>query len=146
METIDHGRISIELPADCPDKEAYRAVVKDELGESFGADKHRAEFCKAEYDRCKDVATSRDNGVSTQVAKSPGARAWQSFMDRVCDRVSAEDRYEPPAIPGWPVPSLKAQLAPKQTVEAAQPAKRTWRLDQMRIVEPNQPQDQKRSR
>lgn len=110
--TLNIGRLAVEIPADCPDRSVFEAVVKDQLQWTFGGDAGRAAFAKSEYDRCMEVpepfaqnAAAASHYQSAQLAMSPAGQRWQifknslqaHFLERHPDDGTAQD----PAIPGW---------------------------------------------
>lgn len=113
--TLNIGRLSVEIPADCPDRSVFENVTRDQLQWTFGGDPGRAAFAKSEYDRCMEVpepfvknADAASHYQSAQLAMSPAGQQWQMFKDslqaRFLDRHPDDGSAQEPAIPGWQPP------------------------------------------
>jgi hypothetical protein len=113
--TLNIGRLSVEIPADCPDRSVFENVVRDELQSTFGGDAGRAAFAKSEFDRCMDVpepfvqnTDATDYYQLAQMAMPPAGQQWQMFKDKLqahfLDRHPDDGTAQEPAIPGWQPP------------------------------------------
>jgi hypothetical protein len=112
---LNIGRLSIEIPADCPDRPVFESVVRDELQSRFGDDAGRAALAKSEFDRCMEVpkpfvqnADAASHYQSAQLALSPPAHKWQMFKDglraRFLEHHPDDGSAQEPEIPGWQPP------------------------------------------
>lgn len=166
MDSEDFGEISFGVPDDCPNRDVFRDVLKGELNYFFAADLARAAFCASEFARCFEVgipfsynAAATQHYISAQLALSPAAQKWGDFEHSVCDRFSPysldDGDRQTPAIPGWQLDKLTVTVSPKARQQAApQPERqaaqqqqpRTWRLDQMKVIEPGKSKGRGRSR
>ncbi|WP_157182363.1 hypothetical protein [Methylobacterium sp. WSM2598] len=163
MESVDFGELSFGIPDDCPNRDVFRDVIKDELNYFFAADLARAAYCASEYVRCQDVPLpffenweAAVHYRAAQMALSPAAQKWGNFRHSVYDRFSdiADDGdRQTPAIPGWHLDELFVTVAPRAQRQAAPQSQRqavqqprTWRLDQMKVVEPQKDKGRGRGR
>jgi hypothetical protein len=121
--TLNIGRLSVKIPADCPDRSVFENVVRDELQSTFGGDAARAAFAKSEFDRCMEVPQrfiGNPDGANeyrrAQLAKSPGGQEWWAFkdglQDRFCDYRRDDGSIHEPAILGWQPGEIRIAVRP----------------------------------
>jgi hypothetical protein len=142
QSSFDLGPLTFDIPADCPDKAVFRKVVVEEFQWVFALDMQRAAFSKLEYDRRRETLSS-SRCFFPPLAVRRWARFEQSVVDRFSDYRLDDGKSQTSAIPGWRLESVSATVNAKgQELLAVRPAKlevnqpRTWRLDQMKVVEP----------
>jgi hypothetical protein len=122
---LNIGRLSVEIPADCPDRSVFENVVRYELESKFGGDAGRAAFAKSEFDRCMDVpepfvrnVDAADHYRDAQLAMSPAGQQWQMFKDSL--QAHFLDRHPtmaPPRNRQFPVGNRRG----KSTLQCARP-------------------------
>jgi hypothetical protein len=118
-DEINIGRLSIEIPAGCPDWSVFESVVREEFEYWFGNASARAAYCKSEYDRCQQVPpefavnrTAASRYRSAQMVLSPAAEKWQPANAGLCCGRAASGRGRDRRC--WrPSPSDRRQSRPQ---------------------------------
>ena len=123
IATLNIGRLSVKIPADCPDRSVFENVVRDELQSTFGGDAARAAFAKSEFDRCMEVPEpfirnphAADYYRHAQLEMSPAGQQWHAFKDnlqgRFLDYRRDDGTVHEPAIRGWEPGEIRIAVRP----------------------------------
>lgn len=109
---LQFGRLTVHMPADCPDRPAFERVCRDQLQQHFDGDTGRAARAHAAYAKAQivpekfKVHPAAVNAVRReQVERSPEASGWERFTEEFShpfhDTDAYEGRRQDQAIPGW---------------------------------------------